>query len=329
MLFRILFCSLLLVSIGQAQQGDKPGELQKPPTFAVPPSPALSPEEALKTFKLAPGFRIELVASEPLVEDPVAVAFDPDGRIWVVEMRGFMPDVDGKGEDQPVGRIVVLEDTDGDGKMDKRTVFADGLIMPRALCLVRDGVLVAEPPMLWFMRDTDGDGKADEKIAVAKDYGNRMNPEHNANGLMSAMDNWIYSANFTARFRSLEEDWKREPTAFRGQWGIAQDDFGRLFFNSNEDQLRGDLVPAAYLFRNPNYRAPLGYNFQVIKDQSVWPVRVNPGVNLGAYAQGAIARGRDAWPLLPRHVDRQFIGATTFRRNSAATRLCANRRAIW
>ena len=81
----------------------------------------------MKTFKVAPGFRIELVASEPLVEDPVAIAFDPDGRIWVVEMRDFMPDVDGKGEDQPVGRIVVLEDTDGDGKMDKRTVFADGL----------------------------------------------------------------------------------------------------------------------------------------------------------------------------------------------------------
>ncbi|HZQ48165.1 MAG TPA: dehydrogenase, partial [Verrucomicrobiae bacterium] len=141
MLLRILLCSLLLVSVGQAQQGDRAGEVQQAPVIAVPPSPALSPEEALKTFKLAPGFRIELVASEPLVEDPVAIAFDPDGRIWVLEMRGFMPDADGKGEDQPVGRIVVLEDTDGDGKMDKRTVFADGLVMPRALCLVRDGVL--------------------------------------------------------------------------------------------------------------------------------------------------------------------------------------------
>src|SRR5271170_6298472 len=144
MLFRILFCLLVLVSVGKAQNGDKAGEVQKPPDVVVPPSPALSPEEALKSFKLAPGFRIELVASEPLVEDPVAIAFDPGGRIWVVEMRGFMPNVDGTGEDQPVGRIVVLEDTDGDGKMDKRTVFADGLVMPRALCLVRDGVLVAE-----------------------------------------------------------------------------------------------------------------------------------------------------------------------------------------
>ncbi len=267
--------------MAQAQNGDHTGEIQKTPAFAVPPSPPLTPDEALKTFKLAPGFHIELVASEPLVEDPVAMAFDPDGRLWVVEMRGFMPDADGKGEDQPVGRIVVLEDTDGDGRMDKRTIFADGLVMPRSLCLVRDGVLVGEPPVLWFMRDTDGDGKADEKTAVAKDYGNRLNPEHNANGLLWAMDNWIYSANYTARFHIGDEDWRREPTAFRGQWGISQDDFGRLFFNANEDQLRCDLVPAAYLFRNPDYRTPLAYNYRVMKDQTVWPARVNPGVNRG------------------------------------------------
>jgi glucose/arabinose dehydrogenase/mono/diheme cytochrome c family protein len=281
MLLRVIVCSLLLVSVALAQEGDKTGEIQKTPSFPVPPSPALTPDQELKTFKLAPGFHIELVASEPLVEDPIAIEFDPNGRIWVVEMRGFMPNADARGEDQPIGRIVVLEDTDGDGKMDKRTIFADGLVMPRALCLVRDGALVAEPPTLWFMRDTDGDGKADEKTVVAKDYGNRLNPEHNANGLLWAMDNWIYSANFTARFHIGDEDWMREPTPFRGQWGISQDNFGRFFFNANEDQLRCDLVPAFYLFRNPNYRSPVGYNYRVMKDQTVWPVRVNPGVNRG------------------------------------------------
>ncbi|MDB6064715.1 MAG: dehydrogenase [Pedosphaera sp.] len=282
----LLFALVGLQPLG-AQQGDKAGEEQKQPSFPVPPSPSLTPEEALKTFKLAPGFRIELVASEPLIEDPVAIAFGPDGRIWVVEMRGFMPNVDGTGEDQPVGRVVVLEDTDGDGKMDKRTVFADGLVMPRGIGLVRDGVLVAEPPKLWFMRDRDGDGKADEKVEVAKDYGNRMSPEHTANGLIQGLDNWIYSANHTVRYRSLEEDFAHEPTAFRGQWGIAQDDFGRLFFNSNEDQLRCDLAPSSYLLRNRNYRTPMGINWQVIKDQSVWPVRVNPGVNRG-YRKGQL-----------------------------------------
>jgi glucose/arabinose dehydrogenase/mono/diheme cytochrome c family protein len=281
MFLRILLILSLLAPFARAQQGDRAGEIQKPSDVSVPPSPPLSPEEALKAFKVAPGFRVELVASEPLVEDPVAMAFGPDGRIWVVEMRAYMPNVDGKGEDQPIGRIVVLEDTDGDGKMDKSNVFADGLLLPRAISLVRDGVLVAEPPHLWFMRDTDGDGKSDEKTEVAKDYGNQTSVEHTANGLVWALDNWIYSANYTFRFRSLTEDWKREGTAFRGQWGIAQDDFGRLFFNANEDQLRCDLAPSAYLFRNPNLRNPTGVNVQVIKDQSVWPIRANPGVNRG------------------------------------------------
>src|SRR5689334_11149953 len=112
----LIFATMCLAPL-RAQQGDKVGEEQKQPTFNVPPSPALAPQDALKTFKLAPGFHIELVASEPMVEDPVAIAFDPDGRIWVVEMRGFMQNVDAMGEDQPLGRIVVLEDTDGDGKM--------------------------------------------------------------------------------------------------------------------------------------------------------------------------------------------------------------------
>ena len=280
-LLRSLLPWLLAGSVAHAQQGDRPGDVQQQPTFPVPPAPYLPPAEALKTFQVAPGFHLELVAAEPLVEDPVAMTFDPDGRLWVVEMRSFMLDVDAHGEEQPMGRVVVLEDTDGDGKMDKRSVFADGLVMPRALALVRDGVLVAEPPKLWFLRDTDGDGKADDRVEVAKDYGDRTSPEHTANGLLWGLDNWIYSANFTARFRSGPEDWRREPTAYRGQWGIAQDDFGRLFFNSNEDQLRCDYVPSAYLYRNPNLRNPVGLNVQVIKDQSVWPIRVNPGVNRG------------------------------------------------
>src|SRR5713101_977469 len=107
---------------------------ETPISFQVPPAPARAPRDEMKTFKLAAGYRVELVASEPLVHDPVAMTFDPDGRIWVCEMRGFMPDVDGKGEKEPVGTITVLEDTDGDGIMDKSTVFLDKLVLPRALC---------------------------------------------------------------------------------------------------------------------------------------------------------------------------------------------------
>ncbi len=276
----------------QAQNGDSkdsPGEVQIAPVppEKIPPAPVLSGEDALKSFKLAPGFRIELVAAEPLVHDPVAITFGPDGKIWVVEMSGYMPNADGIGEDQPVGKIATLEDTDGDGKMDKRTVFLDGLVMPRALALVRDGLLVAEPPHLWFCRDTDGDGKSDSKTEVAKDYGDQKSPEHTANGLMWALDNWIYSADTTVRFRSGEEDWQREPTTFRGQFGISQDDFGRIVYNANSDQFRIDLVPSKYLQRNPNYRSAAGLNVDPIRNQTVWPIRVTPGVNRG-YRKGTL-----------------------------------------
>ncbi|MEO5801902.1 MAG: PVC-type heme-binding CxxCH protein [Verrucomicrobiota bacterium] len=274
------------------QNGDKkdtPGEVQIAPIppEKIPPAPVLTPEQALKSFKLAPGFHIELVASEPLVHDPVAMTFAPDGKMWVVEMSGYMPNAEGKGEDAPVGKIAVLEDTDGDGKTDKRTVFLDGLVMPRALALVRDGLLVAEPPHLWFCRDTDGDGKSDQKTEVAKDYGDQKSPEHTANGLMWALDNWMYSADTTMRFRSGEEDWIREPTSFRGQFGISQDDFGRIVYNSNSDQFRIDLVPSKYLQRNPNCRTPAGLNVDPIKNQTVWPIRVTPGVNRG-YRKGTL-----------------------------------------
>ena len=165
MRFRLLlvavFCGLNL----SAQQGDERAETQTPrvPKELIPPAPALSPDEALKTFKLQPGFHIERVAAEPLVHQPVQIAFDPDGRLWVIEMRGYMTDTDGKGEPDRTGDVIVLEDSDGDGRMDKRTVFLDGLVMPRALALVRGGALVAEPPNLWFCRDTNGDLKCDEK----------------------------------------------------------------------------------------------------------------------------------------------------------------------
>ena len=274
----------LLLSPLLAQRGDRAGEVQAPPPahLVIPPAPILTAEQALKTFTVAKGFRVELVAGDPLVGDPIAMQFGPDGRLWVLEMRGYMQDVDGKGEDQPVGSIAVLTDTDGDGRMDKRTVFAAGLVMPRAMSLIGDGLLVAEPPKLWFMRDTNGDGVADDKKEIAADYGNTTNPEHNSNGLLWALDNWIYSANHTTRFRyEGTGKFTREPTITRGQWGITQDDTGRLYYNSNSDPLRFDAVPSAYLRRNPNVTAT-GTNIQLAPARlPVFPGRVTPGVNRG------------------------------------------------
>src|SRR5687768_17092366 len=105
------------------------------PSAADGPSPELSPEEALESFQLERGLKLQLVASEPMVQDPVVCTFDEDGRLWVVEMRSYMPNMEGEGEREPLGRISVLQDTDGDGLMDVSTVYMDSLILPRALAV--------------------------------------------------------------------------------------------------------------------------------------------------------------------------------------------------
>src|SRR3954454_18841355 len=125
-------------------------------------SPALSPDEALKTFYMPPGYHLELVASEPLIQEPVALDWDLEGRLWAVEMPGFMADITGSNEYDPIGRVVVLEDPNGDGRMDEPTGVADGLVLARSLKILEHGVLVAEPPNLWLMRDTNGDLRADQ-----------------------------------------------------------------------------------------------------------------------------------------------------------------------
>lgn len=274
-------------------------------------APVLSADEQLKTFHIADGFRVELVACEPMVQDPVAMTFDEAGRLWVVEMRGFMPDVDGRGEKKPVGRVSVLQDVDGDGRMDRGKVFADGLVLPRAIAVTRGGALVGDQQRLWFFRDTDGDGRADQKTLVDDHYASLTgvrrgvdaagpvrntvyvpNPEHSANGLLPAIDNWLYNAKSATRYRFKGGKWIKETTELRGQWGIAQDDFGRLFYNYNWSQLHGDLVPPSYLLRNPHHRSATGTNIAFTSDQRVFPVRETRAINRG-YRPGVLdERGR-------------------------------------
>jgi mono/diheme cytochrome c family protein len=231
---------------------------------------------------MVPGYHLELVAAEPLVQDPVAVDFDPDGRMYVVEMRGFMPNLAGTGEDQPVGRVVVLEDTDGDGRMDKSTVFMDSLVLPRAIKVLEHGVLIAAPPSLWLVHDTNGDLKADTKELIRNDYGGRGNPEHLPNGLMWGIDNWIHNANYGGQFR-VGDDGKitYRKTPDEGQWGLSQDETGRIYRNSNEDPLRADLVSSHYAMRNPELPTPRGVYEQVTKNVAVFPAHKTPAVNRG------------------------------------------------
>ena len=294
-----LFCSLLavvwVVPFVSAQNGDEKGEVQQSrvPADKIPPSPPLSPADALKSFKIAPGFRLQTVAHEPDVQVPIALQFDPDGRIWVLEMRAFMANPEGLGEDRPLGRISILEDADNDGVAEKSRVFLDGLVMPRAFLLVQGGLLVAEPPQLWFypiQNDQPG-----TRVVVDDDYakeadprlGAKANPEHAANSLTLALDNWIYSMDHTRRYRFLDGQWIKEAMPKRAQYGMSQDNFGRLFYNSNSDQLRGDMVPSHYALKaGANAKLP-GLGVPVATNQSVWPIRVNPGVNRG-YEAGTL-----------------------------------------
>jgi mono/diheme cytochrome c family protein len=247
-----------------------------PKGYEIPSAPALSPQEELKTFKIAPGYRAVVVASEPFVHDPVAMTFDPDGRIWVVEMRGFMPDVNGTGEKEPVGSIAVLEDSDGDGVMDKRTVFLDKLVLPRGLCWTTDGLLVAENGKIWLCKDKDGDLKCVDKKLICE-Y-NPGNPEHALNGFLPALDNWIYCAKEGIRVRKIGGRWVRETTVPRGQWGLTQDDHGFLVYNVNASLIRGDLIPC---YSPSGHAVNPMVNVPLYQEQQVWPIRPNPGINRG------------------------------------------------
>ncbi len=257
-----------------APKSPEEAEMMKVKQPATKPVPLLSADETIETFNLPPGFRIEVVAEEPMVEHPVAMAFAPDGRLWVAEMRSYMPNVDGLGERKPNGRISVLEDVDGDGRMDKSTVFADGLVLPRAIGLVRSGALIAAPPNLRYSRDTNGDGRSDERRSIAQDYGTRGNPEHQPNGLIYGLDNWIYSAAYDKRIRYVDKQWAMDECQGTGQWGITQDNWGRLFTNNNSNYLRGNLVPPHYLTRNPHFRAA-GVNVEIDGDQTCWPAHAS------------------------------------------------------
>jgi mono/diheme cytochrome c family protein len=263
-------------------------------------SPALTPDEALNTFYMPPGYRLELVASEPLVQDPIVMDWDLQGRIWVVEMPGFVPDLQAPEPlMDPIGKIVVLEDTNHDGTMDKRTVFADNLVLARSLKVLDAGVLVAEPPNVWLMKDIDGDLKMDKKELVTDQYGRReARVEQNANGFFWGLDNWMHTADGDVLLRFKDGKFEVRKTLSRGEWGVTQDDAGRIYRNTNESLLHADIVPTPYFMRNPNLLRTRG-SYERLADEAnvaniVWPVRKNPGTNR-AYQLGIDREDGTLW----------------------------------
>ncbi|MBI4622609.1 MAG: c-type cytochrome [Verrucomicrobia bacterium] len=282
----LLTASLPLIKVfAQVGDGSELDRSAPPGHWKIPAAPVRTPAESMKLFDLPPEFRVELVAAEPLVQDPISMYFDERGRIWMLEwpsynrlLRGVIPGLEKL--DPPMSRVVILEDTDGDGRMDRRTVFMDGFDWPRGLQLLKDGALVLRLPEIVFAHDTDGNGNADQEEILVNGLEIPANPHGAQSNLFRAMDNWIYGSKFPRRMRQAGGTWTSQSNlSMRGQWGLSHDNYGRFIYASNTDHLRGDLVPGHYYTRNPNYTITAGVDVRYPQDQTVWPHAATPGVN--------------------------------------------------
>ncbi|MBI3666372.1 MAG: dehydrogenase, partial [Acidobacteria bacterium] len=267
--------------------------------------PPYSPEQALKTFQIESGFRMEIFATEPQITSPVAMEFDENGRIYVVENPGYPLDTEHK-----LGRVKLLEDTDGDGRPNRVTVFADQLVLPTGVMRWKKGILVTDAPDVWYFEDTNGDGKADIRRVVLTGFA-FTNPQHTVNNPMYGLDNWIYLAHegpataivFTEKFgdrgspirfpdrsdlpglnvgrhnvRFRPDTYELEALSGSSQFGQAFDQWGHHFTLDNSNHVRHEVIPARYLQRNPDLL--ISSAMQDISDHGaaavVFPITVRP-----------------------------------------------------
>lgn len=214
---------------------------------------ALSPDEEKQTFVLPDGYVAELVACEPMVQEPALAVWDGDGAMYVAEMRSYMQDEAGTGtKSLKNGRIKKLVDTDGDGRMDKATVFAEGLNLPRMILTLEGGSIAAvetDNTSVWKFRDADGDGVSDERTLLWQGSAGSPNSsvEHQESGLDWNLDNWIYISYAKNRYRFTDGTWRAEPFApLWSQWGVTHDDEGRVFFSDNSTPASGFQIPRQY-----------------------------------------------------------------------------------
>jgi putative membrane-bound dehydrogenase-like protein len=228
-----------------------------------PPGPPLSPAEAIRKMTVPEGFRVELVASEPDIVNPVAMTFDERGRIWITESLEYPRREPGPGRD----RVKVLEDSDGDGKADKFTIFADGLNIPSGIAVGHGGVWVANSPDILFLRDTDGDGKADAREVVVSGFG-RADTHELPNSLTWGPDGWLYGWNgvfnpshveyrgktydFTCaifRIHPRTRDFEVFCEGTSNPWGLAIDPEGSFFASACVIDHLWHLVETGYYHR--------------------------------------------------------------------------------
>jgi mono/diheme cytochrome c family protein/glucose/arabinose dehydrogenase len=253
----------------------------KPPMDTDPAAPSLSPEESMAKIYLPEGYSLELVANEPMVEEPIDIAWDADGKMYVAEFLTYMQDINGTNENQPWSRVSVLEDTNGDGKMDKKTIFIDSLLLPRILLPLDDRVIICETYSnnFWSYRDTDGDRVADEKVLIFKnDNIFKGNLEHQSANLTWNIDNWLYLSKDAFRYKwnagkLIIDTLLDAPT---GQYGLTQDEIGRMFYS----RAGGEVVALGFQ-QHPVYgtlemegRWPEGF-------EEPWPIIGTPDVQGG------------------------------------------------
>jgi putative membrane-bound dehydrogenase-like protein len=233
--------------------------------------PPKTPDEALGAFRLKPGLRVELVVAEPLIESPVAIDFGAEGKLWVCEMRDYPTGIDGNWK--PGGVIKYLEDSDGDGRYEKATIFLEGLPFPTGVMAWRKGVLVCAAPEILYAEDTDGDGKADVRRVLFHGFATE-NYQARVNGLSYGLDNWVYGANgliggmirglATGReiniggrdFRIHPDTGVMEPASGLTQQGRMHDDWGNQFGGNNSVLIQHYPFPDHYARRNPRVAVP-------------------------------------------------------------------------
>ncbi|HZB25413.1 MAG TPA: discoidin domain-containing protein [Vicinamibacterales bacterium] len=208
-----------------------------------PPVVPLTPDEQAKRFWLPPGYRLEPVLADPVIEEPGQITFDGNGRMFVVELRGYDQTLDGLDVTPPVGRISVHEDRDDDGVYEHHRVFVDKLVFPRfAMPFGANSVLTLESNAdeVWKYTDTDGDGMADKRDLFVSSFGRPGNVEHQPSSLFWGMDNWLYSTVNSFRIRWTPDGVLREPTGANGaQWGVTQDDDGKIWFQAGASGIPG------------------------------------------------------------------------------------------
>lgn len=212
----------------------------------------LTVDESLDAFQISPGFRIENVAAEPDVEEPVLVVWDGNGAMYVAEMRSYMQTVEGTGtKTLKNGRVKRLEDTNGDGTYDRVTIFADGLNLPRMILPLDDRIAIVETDTtsVYSYRDTDGDGVSDEKklLFKGKEIPATKSVEHQDSGLIWNLDNTIYISYNHTKYRFTDGTWRGlKAEGIWAQWGLDHDETGQIFYSTNSDPFFSSQMPREY-----------------------------------------------------------------------------------